>query len=114
MTDQKTNQQWGGRFTEPTDAFVARYTASVTFDQRMYKQDIEGSIAHASMLEKAGVLTAAERDAIHQGLAEVQADIEAGSFEWSIELEDVHMNIEAALTAKIGITGKKTPHWPLT
>jgi argininosuccinate lyase len=107
MTDQKTNQQWGGRFTEPTDAFVARYTASVTFDQRMYKQDIEGSIAHASMLEKAGVLTAAERDAIHQGLAEVQADIEAGSFEWSIELEDVHMNIEAALTAKIGITGKK-------
>jgi argininosuccinate lyase len=73
----------------------------------MYKQDIEGSIAHASMLEKAGVLTAAERDAIHQGLAEVQADIEAGSFEWSIELEDVHMNIEAALTAKIGITGKK-------
>jgi argininosuccinate lyase len=107
MTDQKTNQQWGGRFNEPTDAFVARYTATVTFDQRMYKQDIEGSIAHASMLEKAGVLTAAERDAIHQGLAEVQADIEAGSFEWSIELEDVHMNIEAALTAKIGITGKK-------
>ncbi|CAH0991808.1 Argininosuccinate lyase [Sinobacterium norvegicum] len=107
MTDQKTNQQWGGRFSEPTDAFVARYTASVNFDQRMYKQDIQGSIAHATMLEQAGVLTVEERDAIHQGLAEVTADIEAGTFEWSIELEDVHMNIEAALTAKIGITGKK-------
>lgn len=104
---EKTNQQWGGRFSEPTDAFVARYTASVDFDQRMYKQDIQGSIAHATMLEKAGVLSADERDAIIKGLAEVQADIEAGRFQWSIELEDVHMNIEAALTAKIGITGKK-------
>jgi argininosuccinate lyase len=104
---QKTNQQWGGRFNEPTDAFVARFTASVEFDQRMYKQDIQGSVAHATMLEKAGVLTVDERDAIIQGLGEIQADIEAGRFEWSIELEDVHMNIEAALTQKIGITGKK-------
>jgi argininosuccinate lyase len=104
---QKTNQQWGGRFNEPTDAFVARFTASVEFDQRMYKQDIQGSVAHATMLEKAGVLTVEERDAIIQGLGEIQADIEAGRFEWSIELEDVHMNIEAALTQKIGITGKK-------
>ena len=103
----KTNQQWGGRFNEPTDAFVARFTASVEFDQRMYRQDIQGSVAHATMLEKAGVLSVEERDAIIQGLAEIQQDIEAGRFEWSIALEDVHMNIEAALTKKIGITGKK-------
>ncbi len=103
----KTNQQWGGRFNEPTDAFVARFTASVEFDQRMYRQDIQGSVAHATMLTEAGVLTEEERDAIIQGLSEIQQDIEAGRFEWSIALEDVHMNIEAALTAKIGIIGKK-------
>ncbi|WP_372743175.1 lyase family protein, partial [Neptunomonas sp.] len=102
----KTNQQWGGRFNEPTDAFVARFTASVEFDQRMYRQDIQGSVAHATMLAEAGVLTVAERDMIIQGLADIRTDIEAGRFEWSIALEDVHMNIEAALTEKIGITGK--------
>ncbi len=103
----KTNQQWGGRFTEATDAFVARFTASVDFDQRMYRQDIQGSVAHAKMLTKVGVLTEAERDAIIAGLQEVQEEIERGEFEWSVALEDVHMNIEAALTEKIGITGKK-------
>jgi argininosuccinate lyase len=103
----KTNQQWGGRFSEPTDAFVARFTASVQFDQRMYLQDIQGSIAHAKMLTAAGVLTEAERDDIIRGLGEIRVEIERGTFEWSIALEDVHMNIEAALTAKIGITGKK-------
>ncbi|WP_261842577.1 argininosuccinate lyase [Aliamphritea ceti] len=107
MSEEKTNQQWGGRFNEPTDAFVARFTASVEFDQRMYRQDIEGSVAHAKMLTKVGVLTEAECDDILNGLAEIQQDIEAGNFEWSIELEDVHMNIEAALTKKIGVTGKK-------
>ncbi len=107
MSEEKTNQQWGGRFNEPTDAFVARFTASVQFDQRMYKQDIEGSVAHAKMLTRVGVLTEAECSAILQGLSEIQSDIENGNFEWSIELEDVHMNIEAALTKKIGITGKK-------
>ena len=107
MSDQSTNVSWGGRFSEPTDAFVARYTASVEFDQRMYRQDIQGSVAHATMLCKVGVLTEQERDDIIQGLSEIQADIEAGNFQWSVELEDVHMNIEAALTAKIGITGKK-------
>ncbi len=106
-TSDKTNQQWGGRFSEPTDAFVARFTASVDFDQRMYKQDIQGSVAHATMLAKVGVLTEAEREQIIQGLSEVQSDIEDGTFVWSVALEDVHMNIEAALTAKIGITGKK-------
>lgn len=105
--DDKTNQQWGGRFNEPTDAFVQRFTASIQFDQRLYRHDIQGSVAHATMLEKAGVLTSDERDQIIQGLAEVQADIEAGRQEWSIPLEDVHMNVESALTQKIGITGKK-------
>ena len=106
MSDN-TNQQWGGRFNEPTDAFVARFTASVEFDQRMYLQDIRGSIAHAKMLTKAGVLTEVERDDIIRGLGEIRIEIERGEFEWSVALEDVHMNIEAALTKKIGITGKK-------
>jgi argininosuccinate lyase len=106
MTDQ-TNASWGGRFSEPTDAFVARYTASVSFDQRMYRQDIQGSIAHAKMLCKVGVLSETERDDIIRGLEEVRIEIERGDFNWSVELEDVHMNIEAALTQKIGITGKK-------
>lgn len=104
---EKTNQQWGGRFNEPTDAFVARFTASVEFDQRMYLQDIRGSIAHAKMLAKVGVLTEQERDDIVRGLGEIRIEIERGEFEWSVALEDVHMNIEAALTKKIGITGKK-------
>lgn len=104
---QQTNSSWGGRFSEATDAFVQRFTASVEFDQRMYAQDIQGSIAHATMLAKVGVLSDQERDDIINGLGEIKADIEAGNFQWSIELEDVHMNIEAALTKKIGITGKK-------
>ena len=102
-----TSGMWGGRFSEATDAFVAEFTASVQFDQRFYKQDIAGSIAHATMLAKVGVLTHAERDDIIQGLNTIQAEIEAGNFEWRIDLEDVHMNIESRLTARIGITGKK-------
>lgn len=105
--DKSTSTLWGGRFSEATDAFVQRFTASVDFDQRMYRQDIAGSIAHATMLETAGVLNSDEKNAIIQGLKEIEQDIEQGQFEWSIELEDVHMNIEAALTKKIGITGKK-------
>lgn len=103
----QTNQQWGGRFSEAVDQFVQRFTASVEFDQRMYRQDIAGSVAHATMLEKVGVLTAEERDQIINGLEEVRDEIDAGEFEWSIPLEDVHMNIEARLTQKIGIVGKK-------
>ena len=98
---------WGGRFSEATDAFVAEFTASVTFDKRLYKHDIQGSCAHATMLAKVGVLTVSERDAIIDGLAAIQADIEAGRFDWRVDLEDVHMNIEARLTDRIGITGKK-------
>ncbi|WP_372986474.1 argininosuccinate lyase [Marinobacter sp.] len=114
MTDQKKSDQttssekpWGGRFSEPTDAFVERFTASVGFDQRLYHHDITGSIAHATMLAEVGVLTTEERDQIIEGLEGVKADIEAGNFEWSVSLEDVHMNIEARLTDRIGITGKK-------
>ena len=104
---QATNQSWGGRFSEPTDAFVARFTASVNFDQRLARQDIQGSIAHATMLARVGVLTDDELDAIINGLNEIQGEIERGEFNWSVPLEDVHMNIEARLTEKIGITGKK-------
>jgi len=103
----KTNQAWGGRFNEPVDEFVARFTASVNFDQRFYRQDIQGSIAHAKMLCNASVLSADERDQIINGLQEIETQIESGEFAWSVPLEDVHMNIEAALTEKIGIVGKK-------
>ena len=92
----QTNQAWGGRFNEPVDEFVARFTASVNFDQRLYRQDIQGSIAHAKMLTEAEVLTTEERDQIINGLQDIAAEIESGTFEWSVALEDVHMNIEAA------------------
>ena len=105
--DQTTNQSWGGRFSEPVDAFVARFTASVDFDKRLYKHDIQGSIAHATMLAQVGVLTDDERDTIIDGLQAIRSEIEAGEFAWRVELEDVHMNIEARLTDRIGITGKK-------
>jgi len=98
---------WGGRFNEPTDAFVEKFTASVEFDQRMAMQDIAGSRVHARMLTKVGVLNQQDCDDILRGLDEVQADIENGNFVWSVQLEDVHMNIEAALTAKIGDAGKR-------
>ncbi|SPJ32749.1 argininosuccinate lyase [Kushneria phyllosphaerae] len=104
---QTTNQSWGGRFSEPTDAFVAAFTASIGFDQRLYHHDIRGSIAHATMLAHVGVLTDAERDAIVNGLKEIEAEIERGEIEWSVALEDIHMNIEARLTDRIGIVGKK-------
>lgn len=85
---------WGGRFSEATDAFVERFTASVAFDQRLYKQDIRGSIAHADMLSKCGVISVKEFQQIRQGLLAIQDDIVQGKFRWSIQLEDVHMNIE--------------------
>ncbi len=105
--DGQQQKLWGGRFAEPTDAFVERFTASVTFDQRMYRQDIRGSIAHARMLCKVGVLSEADTDAIVKGLVQIQAEIERGEFAWSVALEDVHMNIESRLTALIGEAGKR-------
>ena len=101
------NQSWGGRFNEPVDAFVARFTASVNFDRRLFRHDIQSSIAHASMLCEVGVLTDIELEAIIGGLEAIASEIESGEFAWSIALEDVHMNIEAALTARIGDIGKK-------
>ena len=98
---------WGGRFTESTNAFVEAFTASVGFDRRLYRHDIQGSIAHASMLAHVGVLTKKERDAIIKGLKTIEAEIERGEFAWSTRLEDVHMNIEARLTERIGDAGKK-------
>lgn len=98
---------WGGRFQAPTDSFVEEFTASVRFDQRLYQQDIRGSKAHANMLVEAEVLTGEERDSIHVALDTIEQEIEAGDFVWSVALEDVHMNIEARLTALIGETGKK-------
>jgi len=102
-----TEKPWGGRFTEATDAFVEQFTASIEFDQRLYFHDIQGSIAHATMLAKVGVLTDEERDQIVEGLESIRKEIEQGGFEWSVSLEDVHMNIEAKLTERIGLTGKK-------
>jgi len=98
---------WGGRFQQPTDAFVEAFTASVEFDQRLYRHDIQGSIAHAMMLSRQGVLTHEERDQIIVGLQAILERIEQGDFEWSVSREDVHMNIEAELTAAIGVVGKK-------
>lgn len=95
------------RLTQPTDKFVEEFTASVSFDQRMFRQDIRGSIAHATMLSEVGVLTAEERDQIIDGLQQIEQEIEDGKFEWSIAQEDVHMNIEARLIALIGEVGKK-------
>jgi argininosuccinate lyase len=104
MTKEKP---WSGRFTEPTDATVEAFTASVNFDRRLYRYDIMGSIAHAQMLAHVGVLTDKERDAIVKGLKEIETEIDTGGFAWSVELEDVHMNIEARLIDRIGETGKK-------
>jgi argininosuccinate lyase len=98
---------WAGRFTEATDAFVEAFTASVGFDQRLARHDIEGSIAHATMLARIGVLSDKECKAIVTGLEHILSEIERGDFFWSVELEDVHMNIEARLTDRIGEAGKK-------
>ena len=98
---------WSGRFSAPTDAFVEAFTASVSFDQRLYEYDIQGSIAHARMLAHVGVLTEAEGTQIVEGLTSIEQEIARGEFNWSVALEDVHMNIETRLTQKIGAVGKK-------
>ncbi|MEE8387666.1 MAG: argininosuccinate lyase, partial [Acidiferrobacterales bacterium] len=98
---------WSGRFEAPTDNFVESFTSSVGFDQRLYHYDIQGSIAHAQMLAHVGVLTDGECKTIVGGLEEIEAEIDAGQFAWSVSLEDVHMNIEARLTDRIGEAGKK-------
>ncbi len=106
MTD-KNDKLWDGRFSEATDAFVEAFTASVEFDKVLAHYDIEGSIAHATMLASVGVLSDGELEQIVSGLTEIAEEIRTGHFNWSIALEDVHMNIESALTDRIGDIGKK-------
>ena len=107
MTTVNTEKLSSARFAQATDTFVEVFTASVDFDQRMAQQDIQGSVAHAMMLCKIGILTESERDDIIAGLEKISTEIEQGHFKWSIKQEDVHMNIEARLTELIGIAGKK-------
>ena len=104
---KKDSRMWGGRFNEPTDAFVEAFTASVEFDQRLALVDIQGSLAHAKMLHKIGILDDDEHAAIEQGMANISEEVTSGKFNWSVSLEDVHMNIEARLTELIGDAGKK-------
>lgn len=104
---EQTSSMWGGRFSEATDSFVAEFTASVNFDKRMARQDIQGSIAHATMLGMCGIITQDESCQIINGLTQIQAEIDDGKFQWSVVLEDVHMNIESRLTTLIGDVGKK-------
>lgn len=108
MSDDKADEKlWGGRFAESTDALVEAFSESVSFDKRLYRHDIAGSIAHARMLGRVNVLKSDEVDAIVSGLESISAKIELNDFTWSTQYEDVHMNIEAALTAAIGEAGKK-------
>ncbi|HIQ39826.1 MAG TPA: argininosuccinate lyase [Sulfurivirga caldicuralii] len=109
MTDTQVvkDKLSSARLTESTDAFVEAFTASIDFDKRMYRQDIQGSLAHARMLNKVGILTDEELADIERGLKQIQAEIEQGAFTFSLAQEDIHMNIEARLTQLIGITGKK-------
>jgi argininosuccinate lyase len=104
---QDKNKAWSGRFSEPVDALVKRYTASVTFDKRLAEFDIQGSLAHAAMLAAQGIIGRDDQAAIERGMAEILEEIRAGTFEWSLDLEDVHLNIEKRLTDKVGDAGKR-------
>ena len=103
----KKSQAWSALFSEPMSDLVKRYTASVGFDQRLWKADITGSLAHAEMLSSQGIIGADDRAAIERGLAQITQEIEAGTFEWKLDLEDVHLNIEARLTQIVGDAGKR-------
>lgn len=103
----KQTKLWGGRFKQETLPLVEEYTQSVEFDKELYLEDIKGSMAHAKMLGKVGLLSEEEVQAILNGLEQIKAEIESGKFAWSKKLEDVHMNIEQRLTEIIGDAGKK-------
>jgi argininosuccinate lyase len=103
----KKSQAWSALFSEPMSELVKRYTASVGFDQRLWKADITGSLAHAEMLAAQNIISAADHAAIQRGMAQITQQIEAGTFEWKLDLEDVHLNIEARLTALVGDAGKR-------
>lgn len=102
-----SSKLWGGRFTQPTDKFVEEFTASIEFDQRLYHYDIQGSKAHAEMLGRQKIITVTEAQQIIAGLDEILKDIEAGKIEFTVALEDIHMNIEARLIERIGAVGGK-------
>src|SRR5204862_4487845 len=101
------SQAWSALFSEPMSELVQRYTASVSFDRRLWRADIAGSLAHAEMLAAQGVIGADDLAAIRRGMAEVTEEIESGRFDWKLELEDVHLNIEARLTQLVGDAGKR-------
>src|SRR3989337_4001171 len=101
------SKPWSGRFTEDTNQFVEEFTASISFDKRLYRQDIIGSIAHAIMLGDRGIITKGEAKKIIKGLQEILNDIESDNFEFIPELEDIHMNIEKRLIERIGDAGRK-------
>jgi argininosuccinate lyase len=103
----KKAQAWSALFSEPMSELVKRYTASVGFDRRLWRADIAGSLAHADMLAVAGIIEAADLEAIRRGLGQVAEEIESGRFEWQLGLEDVHLNIEARLTQLVGDAGKR-------
>lgn len=100
-------EAWSGRFSEPVADFVLRYTASVNFDKRMAIADITGSLAHAKMLAKCGIISQEDHADIQRGMKQIREEIESAKFEWKLELEDVHLNIEARLTALVGDAGKR-------
>ncbi|MCK5230161.1 MAG: argininosuccinate lyase, partial [Desulfobulbaceae bacterium] len=102
-----SSKLWGGRFSEQTAASVEAFTASIHFDARLYRHDITGSMAHAKMLARQGLITGEERDQIIKGLDSIGKEIESGAFVFRPELEDIHMNIEKALIEKIGPAGEK-------
>lgn len=103
----KKSQAWSALFSEPMSELVKRYTASVDFDKRLWQADIEGSLAHADMLAAQGVIGADDLAAIQRGMAQIRSEIEAGTFEWKLDLEDVHLNVEARLTQLVGDAGKR-------
>ena len=107
MSSSSANQQWGGRFAEGPSAIMAAINASIGFDRKMWRQDIQGSLAHAAMLAHVGIITAEDEAAIRGGLGKIAARIEAGDFPFDDALEDIHMNIEARLTETIGEAGKR-------
>ncbi len=104
--DQKS-QAWSALFSEPMSDLVKRYTSSVFFDKRLWQADIQGSLAHAEMLAAQGVITSEDHAAIARGMAQITQEIESGAFEWKLDLEDVHLNIEARLTQLVGDAGKR-------
>ena len=103
----RKSEAWSALFSEPMSELVQRYTASVFFDQRLWRADIQGSLAHADMLQAQGIINAQDLADIQRGLAQITQDIESGQFEWKLELEDVHLNIEARLTQLVGDAGKR-------